>query len=365
MGVPLNRNGGWWEGGYISIGASGRKTYVIEREVGGDRFHISTRCHIDSAAFKQLTRFEADPNSYRPEGKRDVKLLLTNALVEEYGKFLLERRKTTDRHAKEMQRWLYHWMADFGEKDLRRLDLRDDIKDSLERRATSRQHRIIALKAFFGWLRKEKGLMKSSEDVTLDLTVPQASPERRKRRKAVEWGRVQMALAELSERYADVLTLMAATGMHVTELQRFVRSADSELILLPAGAKHLAVLVTRHKTGDYTRIPLQHPDHVAAATRLRARGKVPRYLNQALRAACVRAEAKSLARVPPGPACPPFTLGVMRHSVATWAIDDGADPATVAQFLGHKDPRTTLRFYADNNVPTAAIPARQLRLVKG
>lgn len=359
--MPLNRKGGPWEGGYISVGAGGRETFIIEREVGGLRFHVSTRCHIRRAAIKQLERFEADPSAYRPEGKAEEKLVLTNTLVEQYGKFLLERRKTTDMHAKEMQSLLYDWMEDLGSKDLRFLNLRDDIKPPIERRAKNRQHRIIALKAFFGWLRKEKGLMRSAEDATLDLPVPQAVPERRKRRKAVEWSRVQAALAQLPPRYADVLTLLAATGMHVTELQRFVRRDDSELILLPAGAKHLAVLVTKHKSGDYTRIPLQHADHVAAATRLRESRTIPRHLNMELRAACIRAEAADKTGKLK---CPPFTLGVMRHSVATWAIDDGADPATVAQFLGHKDPRTTLRFYADANVPTAAIPPRQLRLVK-
>ncbi len=353
--MPLNRKGGPWRGGYVSIGSKGRKTYIIEREVGGHRFHISTRCHIDSAAFKQLERFEANPYAYRPEGKADIKLLLTNALVEEYESFLLLRRRTTSNHAKEMKSHLADWMEDFGAKDLRRLDLRDDIKPALERRATGRQHRIIALKAFFGWLRKEKGLMKSADDATLDLSVPQAVPARRKRKKAVEWSRVQAAMAHLPKRYADVLTVLAATGMHVTELQRFVRQSDSELILLPTGAKHLAVIVTRHKSGDYTRIPLQHAEHVAAASRLRESRTIPRNLNQELRTACIKAGDKET----------PFTFGVMRHSVATWAITDGADPATVAQFLGHKDPRTTLRFYADANVPTAAIPPRLLRLVKG
>ena len=48
---------------------------------------------------------------------------------------------------------------------------------------------------------------------------------------------------------------------------------------------------------------------------------------------------------------PPFTPGRFRHSVATWAINEGADPATVAAFLNHKSPRTTMRFYATHAVP--------------
>jgi integrase len=55
---------------------------------------------------------------------------------------------------------------------------------------------------------------------------------------------------------------------------------------------------------------------------------------------------------------PVFTPGRLRHSVATWAIEAGADPASLAAFLGHKSPRTTRRFYATHasppKVPTLA-----------
>ncbi len=80
--------------------------------------------------------------------------------------------------------------------------------------------------------------------------------------------------------------------------------------------------------------------------------KVPRYLNKHLADAC---DAAKVTR---------FTFGVLRHSVGTWALEDGADPAKVSRFLGHKDPNTTRRFYFDSNIPTEAIPTRQLRLVK-
>ncbi|WP_395831273.1 tyrosine-type recombinase/integrase [Archangium violaceum] len=52
---------------------------------------------------------------------------------------------------------------------------------------------------------------------------------------------------------------------------------------------------------------------------------------------------------------PPFTPGRFRHSVATWAIEKGAAPASVAAFLNHKSPATTRRFYATHAVP-AKIP---------
>ena len=51
----------------------------------------------------------------------------------------------------------------------------------------------------------------------------------------------------------------------------------------------------------------------------------------------------------------PSPPGRFRHSVATWAIEKGANPASVAAFLNHKSPSTTRRFYATHAVP-AKIP---------
>jgi integrase len=49
---------------------------------------------------------------------------------------------------------------------------------------------------------------------------------------------------------------------------------------------------------------------------------------------------------------PAFTPGRFQHSVASWAIEKGATPASVAAFLNHKSPSTTRRFYATHAVPT-------------
>jgi site-specific recombinase XerD len=57
----------------------------------------------------------------------------------------------------------------------------------------------------------------------------------------------------------------------------------------------------------------------------------------------------------------------MRHSIATAAVNAGADLEAVSAFLGHKNPKTTRRFYATHGavrrVPTlndapAAPPAK-------
>ena len=61
-----------WEGGYRRRDSKGRDVFVIERWVGGRKFHASTRCHTRKAALKQLERFEANPAGYRPDGEEQL-----------------------------------------------------------------------------------------------------------------------------------------------------------------------------------------------------------------------------------------------------------------------------------------------------
>lgn len=337
-----------WPGGYIHTQADGLQLFIIERRVRGHRFHVSTRCHSLRGAMKQLERFEADPLGYAPEGEAPEQgLVLTAELVGQFHAWQLDKGNTR-KHANEMAGRLADWIEDLGGKDLRQLHLRDDVKPALERRRTSRAHRIIALKSFFAWLRKERHLLTSAQDCTLDLPVPQAQPAKHRRRKAVAFEAVQAAAAVLAPAYRDMLVVLAGTGWHVTELERFARSPESELVYARR-EDTLAVLTTRHKGGEMTRTPVNDSEVLAAAERLRSRRELPRKANEAVKAAC---RAAGVA---------PFTLGVLRHSVATWSVERGAAPQQVAEFLGHKDARTTRRFYTDVAVPTVLVPLPSLK----
>lgn len=339
MTVSVKRR---WLGGYVHQGSEGLPTFIIERRVRGHRFHVSTRCHTERAALKQLERFEADPFGYQPEGEAaDGPLLMTAELISEHDDW--QRARNTPQHAAAVARYLADWQEDLAGRDLRRLTLRDALKPALDRRVTCRGHRIAAIKVFFSWLRRERGLLTSAQDATLDLAVPQTEPEKRKRRKAVAWQHVEAALGKLTGPHRDCLLLLTATGWHVTELERFCRGGE---VVPQAGGEVLASLVVRHKGGDLTRTPITHLEHLEAAQRLRAAGVVPRRLNAKVREACRAAEVAE------------FTLGVMRHSVATWAAEAGASADVISQFLGHKDRRTTARFYIDLAVPTNVIPLR-------
>jgi len=344
--VALNRKGGKWVGGYVSVGDDGQPLYVIEKMRRGRRYHVSTGAHDWVEAAKQWERFLAAPDAYEPQqpgpARTEEPLYLTADLVLAYREWMLSRASpTTTRHANEMAHRLADWTEDLAGVDLRRATLRDHLKPAVERRATSRQHRIIAIKGLYAWLRREKGLLTSAQDPSLDLAVPQARPEKHHRRKAVALADVRAALATLDGPYRDCLLLLASTGWHVSELERFVR--DEEARVASGAGAVLGVLQVRHKSGETTRTPVVDPDVLAAAKRLRERGEVPRKLNAAIYRAC---DSAGVARFPPG---------VMRHSVATWAIEAGQSPEQVAEFLGHKSKSTTLKFYADVAVPTVAL----------
>ncbi len=334
-----------WEGGYVRRDAKGRDVFVIERWVKGHKFHVSTRCHRHRAAIKQLERFEADPNTYRPDGGDEVPI--TAELIEGFLDHLLHERETSRNYAREMARHMGDWALALQGKSVNTLQL-SDVRGPLSK-WTNRQHRLIAIKGFCRWLRQDKGLLRTAHDITLEIPVPQATPEKFRRRKVVEIGRLIAAFRQLKGAPRDFLLVLASTGMHVTELERFARGHDSSELI----DGDPAVLITRHKSGAMTRIPLAIPEVVKAAKRLRAGGVVPRKLNQQLKDACASAGVKE------------FTLGVMRHTVATFAVEAGAPAELVSKFIGHQDLKTVGRFYLDLQRPTEGVPVPALRLVKG
>jgi integrase len=346
-----------WDGGWIHRQADGRPLYIIEKQRQGRRFHISTRCNSESAAYKHWERFQADPWEYEREMKEgrepEEGLFLTADLVLAFREWLLTRpeKPTTIQYAQKATRYLTDWIDDLEGRDLRKLEL-PLLKQKMNARP-DRQGRTVAIKSFCSWLRKERHLLDRRDDVTLGLLIPQSSPEKHRRRKAVELERVRAVLPYLPDHARDMLVVAAGTGWHFRELQRFVQETESDIVDINRDGV-LAVLVVRHKSGKWTRTPVLDEDVLAAARRLRAPGVAAKTTNayQLLRDACDKAGV------------PRFTWGVMRHTVATWAVQMGALPEVVSQFLGHESKRTTERFYIDVAVPSAHVELPRLRLVK-
>src|SRR5262249_14630698 len=150
------------------------------------------------------------------------------------------------------------------------------------------------------------------------------------------------ARKHLAGHWRWALDVLAGTGAHATAVVRFASDGliepyhgDAEG---PAG-----VLVFVEEDGEEHRVGVTK-ECLAAGKRLRARGSLDRdKFDDAVVRACAAAGVA------------PFTPARMRHTVATWAVERGATKAEVADFLGHKDPRTTERFYATHAVP-AKIP---------
>lgn len=322
-----------WDGGYKRTNSKGRKVFVIYKRVRGRLYEISTRCTSSGAAETQWQRFQSDPANYKPEGEKPRgALVLDEPLGGAFLRWSREEKRNTVKWVKDQRRALAWWEERIGTVDLRKLTTAR-LATELDGVPAGRKQLIATLKTFYGWLRTERHLITTAEDPTFgQLRVPQAKPRQLTQVKAIELDQYRAAMAALKGWPRDALEVLAGTGWHVTELQRFITGGT-------VGAhprdKSAAVLLCPHTKGG---VPLRTQVSVevaAAARRLQARGELDYFkLREAIHAAGGK-----------------FNPGFMRHSAATWAINAGADPASVAAFLGHKSPATTRKFYATFAVP--------------
>lgn len=314
----------------------------------GRRVHISTGCSTLAGAKAELARYEVDPEGYSPGGSLDGSVQLTPELILQYRKHQLAAGITKE-WTDNVARLLLDWRDELGARDLRALKLHRDLRPALDKWEAQRPHRIKAIKGLFRWLRQEQGLVDRNQDATLDLKVPQASPEKLRRRKIVPVEDVAATLNHLPEVTRDILHLLSATAWHVSEVRKFAEAG--EIRKGRAQDNVLAVLITRHKSGDFTKTPILYPEHLAAAERIRAMASFPkritiaRHMRKATKAAGVHW----------------FGMGQMRHSVLTWGVQDGGASIQLAsEFAHHRNRQTTERFYLDLDVPRAALPVYRL-----
>jgi integrase len=367
-GVNARDRSSWEErGGRVRFDAKGRPVYVIRKQMNGRRFEVSTRKHTLAAALAEWERFEKDPDGYAPGGGT-APLHLDNDLAREFLAFSKNERRNTVQWVSKQKATLAWWMERLAGVNLRRASLRDHILTKLEG-APGRRHKIVVIKALFSWLRKVRHLITSGEDCTLDLTVPQMPPEQLRRSKVVPREHVFLVIEGvdakgdrvLDEPWRDALLLQAGTGWHTTEVVRFAATGTIETLprnVLATPSCSGVLVCPMHKSGEPIRTRVS-PPVLEAAKRLRAHGPISReWYDRAVRAACAAVKRPEAETCPCGErhdgqiGVPVFTPGRLRHSVATWAINAGADPASVAAFLGHKSSRTTRKFYATHASPT-------------
>lgn len=385
---------GTWEerGGRIRFDAKRRPVYVIRKQIAGRRYEVSTRRHTLAAALAEWERFEKDPEGYAAGGDAGhLPLFLDNDLAQRFLAWSAGERANSCGWVAKQRDFLADWMERLRGVNLRRLSLRDRVVPALDG-ATSRRHRLAVLKALYSWLRKHEHVLTSAEDPTIDMPLPQIEPAQWKRSKIIPRDHIDLVLeylraqeeerkAKRAEReparrpraegkvlqlvpanepaneardgpWAEALTVQAGTGWHTTELVRFAATGSIEPLpksVLQEGVAGVLVC-PQHKSGEPMRTRVS-PAVVEAAKRLLAHGAISReWYDRAIRDACA-----SVKRPDGKVGIAVFTPGRLRHSVATWAIEAGADPASVAAFLGHKSPRTTRRFYATHASP-AKVP---------
>jgi integrase len=103
------------------------------------------------------------------------------------------------------------------------------------------------------------------------------------------------------------------------------------------------LLCPLHKSGTPLKTRVTAPV-LEAARRLREHGGFSgAHYFRAVKEACAAANVA------------PFSPGMIRHSLATLAVNSGATPAAVAAYLHHRSPRTTMRFYA-THASAAKVP---------
>lgn len=326
--------------------------FVIERKIQGRKFHVSTRCKSLRAAMRQLERFETDPVGYRPVAEEKL-LVLDEALQDEFFKW--HEKRVSREWALTVQSLLTDWANHFKGRDLRRLNLITDIKPHLAG-ATMPHHRVKALRALTKWLREERGGLTRANDATLDLPVPilKAAQITEENAKDVAWADFVKVMGKLTPEVRDVAEVLAASGWHISEIQRF--ASGGFIRARKAGDKRhvVGVIGTVHKSGKIHTCALVHREHYDAAMRIKARGHVfgRWWLLDHLKKAC---DAAKVAR---------FGLGAMRHSSSTWLTENGVPVADTSSYIGHASTATTTKHYINMRTPKTVLPRAALRVVK-
>ncbi len=344
--VPKQDREAWEQrGGRVRTDAKGRPVYVIRKQIGNHRFEVSTRKHTLDAALSEWAKFEKDPEGYRPGGDPSTApVFLDNDLSEEFLGWSKNDKGNTIKWVENQRRAIAWWQKQLGATNLRRARLLDHILPALEG-VDGRNQKIRVLKSLYGWLRKVRHLIAASEDPTFGtLSAQQSKPAQRTKSKVIPKAHYLLVREHLTGPWPDLLTVLAGTGWHLTELGRFAVSGTIEA--LPAATRvdtgAVGVLVCpMHKSGDTHRTAVS-AEVLEAAKRVRARGEFSESkLYKAIKSAC------AAVKNPDGTnGITFFAPSHFRHSVATWAFEQGADPAAVSAFLGHKSPATTKKFYA-------------------
>lgn len=347
-----------WLGGPIRWGKKG-PTYVIDRWIHGKHWHVSTRCRTERAAVKELEKFEADPAGYRQLRQRAVNgVAMTPELIDEYLEW--QRGQGFDPgHIRQTEMCLTRILGVVGLRDLSRtpfIELRDIIDSTADKdKPAARMARRKAMKGFGSWLRKEKGLLTRGNDPTIELQLESATPEKNRRRKAMTLEFVEKAIAQMDPDVADVAVTLAGSGLHISELIRLHAGHgglhEPEEWQRAAGV--ILTIVVRHKSGQLHAVAVGDPAVAAAVRRVLERKTFPS------RGRITKQDVRTSKRLGAK-----FSMGWLRHSVATWLARKQTPEEAIAKQLGHSSTDMVRTTYIDMGLTAHLVPIPHLRLVK-
>lgn len=323
-----------WAGGRISVADDGTRTFHIYKMRGGRRHSVSTRCTDEGAALKEYERWQLDPDGYSPRGGGS-QLRVDAASVDAFVADGKGRGNSEGRLWRRRQ--VMEWWAERLTGDLRALTVERVYK--LAEGAPDGERKKSVLKTYLRWLQQTG---RTERNLGEGVRVVQAQPAQFKKSKVIQLGQHRKVVARLEQKYADLCVILAGTGWHLEELGRFIEAGDIKYPGarpdFPASRSGYVLVTPRHKSGDIHRTEVSEKVEEAAF-----RAKELGWWNRIVLHRKVKEACKDTKTAPYSPSW-------YRHSVATWAIEKGADPAAVSAFLGHRHPSTVKRFYATHAV---------------
>jgi integrase len=338
-----------WPHGRVWRDAKGGLRFYVRR---GKR-DVALGATTVEGALAALARLEATGNPRPPPTSPSV--MLDEALVAEY-LAASEKKGNAPAWRRGQRQHLRWWQARLGRRDLRTgrpgAVTIAEVRAALDGAPSARQREAV-IRHLYAHLR---GLdrVTVSEDPLYGRPhiVPAGRPAQWTTDKTIAREDTEVVLGFLDawaaeggsahrRRWGDVVRVLQATGMHVSEVRRF--AAGGAVEALPASRRATrdeaaVVVIPLHKSG--TPLKMAIPKAVVpAARRVLADGP---FSEPAFYSALRLAAEATGATVKPGR---------YRHTLARRAVDAGATVEAVGNYLGHKSAATTRRFYATLGVP--------------
>lgn len=377
-----------WDGGRVKQNRRGQRVWVLEQQHLNRPYTMTLPVRSEAEALAELALFRRDRVAYvearsreraaaaaPPAGSRKGDASITADRVESFLTFLRAEKKS-EGYVAYVKTYLADWTEALDGRDLRDLTLAD-LRAALATWDAATHKRIVALKSYTAWLRRE-GELKRNEDPTLDLDVPAVKATRAVEDRSYTAKQIEQVYAALTnysfapgwgddapesaprvtvdlQPVRDVFLLRALAGMHGSEIERLAKG-EGVIRELKGYGKIAGTLFFPHKKGGGHVVSVG-TKALAAAMRLQAAGSAP---NRMLTCRAIRRVLDRDPKLQPRN----FRLENLRHSWITLTASGGEliQPKNagvpldvVAQIAGHTNTMTTRKHYLGVYIPPMAV----------